>query len=63
MRLFVRIFLIVAAALLALVVLAFLLKLLVIAAVIAALVVAGIVVTAAFRRRFLSRTAYPLRRL
>jgi hypothetical protein len=63
MRLFVRIFLVVAAALLALVVLAFVLKLLVIAAVIAALVVGGIIVVAAFRRHFLGRTAYPLRRL
>jgi len=63
MRLFLRIFLVVAAALLALVVVGFLLKLLVVAAVIAALVVAGIVATAAFRRYFLGRTAYPLRRL
>ena len=63
MSLFVRIFVVVAGALLALVVLAFLLKLLVVAAVIAALVVAGIVTVAAIRRRLPGRTSYPMRRL
>jgi FtsH-binding integral membrane protein len=62
MPLFVRIFLIVAAALLAFAVLAFLIKILFVAAVIAALVVGGMVVVGAFRRRRLGQ-AYPLRRL
>jgi hypothetical protein len=63
MSLFVRVFLTVAAGLLALVVLAFLLKLLVVAALIAAVVFAGIVAVAAFRRRLPGRSAFPLRRL
>ena len=63
MSLFVRIFLIVAAGLLALVVLAFLFKLLVVAAVVAGLVVGGIVLVSSFRRRLCGRTAYPMRRL
>ena len=58
MSLFVRIFLTVAAGLLALVVLAFLLKLLVVAALIAAVVVAGIVLVSACRRRMPRRSAY-----
>ena len=62
MSLFLRIFLIVAAALLALVVLAFVFKLLVIAALIAAVVVGGIIAVSAIRRR-LPGHAYPLRRL
>jgi hypothetical protein len=62
MSLFLRVFVAVAGALLALVVLAFLLKLLVAAAVIAAVVVAGIIAVSAFRRRLPGR-AYPLRRL
>jgi hypothetical protein len=63
MSLFVRVFLIVAAGLLALVVLGFLLKLLVVAAVVAGLVVGGIVLVAAFRRRLGGRGAYPMRRV
>jgi uncharacterized membrane protein len=63
MRLFLRVFLVVAAALLALAVLAFLLKLLVIAAVIAALVVGAIIVVGAGGRRLAGRGAYPVRRL
>lgn len=62
MSLFVRLFLGIAAVLLALVVLAFLLKLLVIAALIAGLLVGGIVVVSAIRRR-LGPASYPLRRL
>lgn len=63
MRLFVRIFVVVAAALLALAVLGFLLKLFVVAAVIAALVFGGFLIVAAFRRRLPGRSAYPMRRL
>jgi hypothetical protein len=63
MSLFVRIFVAVAAGLLALVVLAFLLKLLVVAALIAAVVAGAIVLVAAIRRRLPGRTAFPLRRL
>lgn len=64
MSLFVRIFLGVAAGLLALVVLAFVLKLLVIAALIAAVAVVGIFVVSAIRRRLPGRAAFPrLRRL
>jgi hypothetical protein len=63
MRLFVRIFLVVAAVLLGLAILAFLLKLLVVAAVIAALVFAGFFIVSLFRRRLPGSTAYPLRRL
>lgn len=62
MSLFVRIFLAVAAGLLALVVLAFVLKLLVIAALIAAVAAGGIFVVSAFRRR-LRGPALPMRRL
>ena len=61
--LFFRIFLAVAAGLLALVVLGFVLKLLVIAAVVAAVIAAGIFIVSAFRRRLPGRSAYPMRRL
>ncbi len=63
MSLFVRIFLAVAAGLLALVVFAFVLKLLVIAALVAAVVVAVVFVISAFRRRLPRQGAYPMRRL
>ena len=62
MPLFVRIFLLIAAALVAFAVLAFLIKILVVAAVLAALVVGGLMVVGAFRRRLPGR-AYPIRRV
>jgi hypothetical protein len=63
MSLFVRVFLAVAAVLLALVVLAFVLKLLIVAAVIAALVFGGILAATAVRRALSRPKAYPMRRL